>query len=51
MHLIGTKTLFTEWPGPIFEISDGNNSETKHFLPNIGKAKVLLAVERLFEKL
>ena len=34
-----------------YRVSKSYNAETKHFWPHIGKAKMLLALENLFEKL
>ena len=38
----------TGWPRPIFEISNGFDSDTKHFWSIIGKANMILALEHLF---
>ena len=34
--------LDTGWPKSKFEMSFGNNSETMHFWPHVGKAKMRL---------
>ena len=41
----------TGWPKSIFEMSFGYNSETMHFWPHVGKAKMCLRGVQFFEKL
>ena len=45
------KSIHTGWPNSKLPLSKADNSETKHFWPHVGKAKMRLRGGSFFEKL